>query len=119
MKKLLLVLAAAAAPAWACEPEFDECGLYSGTCQRFNLKTCKLQKLGDVADSADCAAFAYEKPDKFATKWCPVQSDDELWPRPRADAPRRAGGQALTGAEALVAEAPRRRAAPYWRTGKK
>jgi len=29
MKKLLLVLAAAAAPAWACEPEFDECGLYS------------------------------------------------------------------------------------------
>ena len=77
MKKLLLVLAAAAAPAWACEPEFDECGLYSGTCQRFNLKTCKLQKLGDVADSADCAAFAYEKPDKFATKWCPVQSDDE------------------------------------------
>ena len=88
MKKLLLVLAAAAAPAWACidpEQEFEDCALYSGTCQRVKLSNCKLQKLGFV-DEAECSALAAAKAGKrrkkknakFITKWCPEQSEDEL-----------------------------------------
>ncbi len=79
MKKLLLVLAAAAAPAWATcpPPAFDDCALYSGTCQRFNLNNCKLAKLGD-SNAAQCNAWPIAEPDKYVTKWCPEQSGDEL-----------------------------------------
>ena len=70
MKKLLLVLAAAAAPAWAqCPPPaFDDCALYSGTCQRFNLNNCNLAKLGD-SNEAQCNAIPIAQPDKYVTKW--------------------------------------------------
>ena len=70
MKKLLLVLAAAAAPAWACidpEQEFEDCALYSGTCQRVQLSNCKLQKLGFV-DEAECSALAAAKAGKRRKK---------------------------------------------------
>ena len=78
MKKLLLVLAAAAAPAWACTPPaFEDCALYSGTCQRINLNNCNLAKLGD-SNEAQCNAIPIAQPDKYVTKWCPEQSEDEL-----------------------------------------
>ena len=46
IKYLVLALALAAAPAWACTPEFD-CDLFSRSCQRINSESCAKKNFGE------------------------------------------------------------------------
>ena len=72
---LVLALALAAAPAWACTPESEfDCDLLSRSCQRINSESCAKKNFGEgentkYGSEVDC--LAQNGVNGFVTQWCP------------------------------------------------